>query len=257
MTKRRTNPGRVAVFQEAWVVAKESRWDLLQLWAGLLVVIGLLNLPLVPEYERGLLTGFLVMAGIALTLWFVWYGVGDLGRRLEGTWAEEWTAEELKKTSNVLEQIPNLRFERFDVDNIAITRDGIYILEVKRHRRLYPGVLERDLAQFAKDSRTVRNFLTRAFTTTSAPSQGFMTAVLVIWGRAGLDLLPTVQETATGDVIVLGGRYLRPWLESQRSGYFGTDYAHDLAQEIRQVAEKREEIHAPESRMIRWLARTK
>ncbi len=167
------------MFQEAWLVAKESRWDLLQLWAGLMVALVVVNLRYWPEYERGLLTGFLLMAGIAMTLWWVWYGSG-LGPRLEGTWAEQWTTEELKKTSNVLETIPNLRFERFDADNIVITRDGVYVLEVKRHRRFYPGVLEGDLSQFAKDSRTVRNFLARAITTTSAPAGEFITSVLVV-----------------------------------------------------------------------------
>lgn len=256
MTTTRTNPGRVAVFQEAWQVAKEFRGDLLRLWAGLLVALILVNLPAWPEYERGLVTGVLLMTGIALTLWLVWYASG-LGPRLEGTWAEEWTADELKKTSNVLATVPNLRFERFDADNIAITRDGVYVIEVKRHRRFYPGVLEADLAQFAKDSRTVRNFLTRAIKTTSAPPEEFINAVLVVWGKAGLDLLPTLQETATGDVIVVGGKHLRPWLEAQRSGYFGPDYAHGLAEELRHVAQQREELHAPDSRLIRWFARTK
>ncbi len=55
----------------------------------------------------------------------------------------------------------------------------------------------------------------------------------------------------------MGGKHLRPWLESQRSGYFGPDYAHDLAEELRQVAQQREELHAPDSRLIRWFARTK
>jgi hypothetical protein len=246
----------VAVFQEAWLVVKESRTDLLQLWAGLLIALVVVNLRYWPEYERGLLTGFLLTAGIAMTLWWVWYGSG-LGPRLEGTWAEDWTAEELKKTSNVLETIPNLRFERFDADNIVIARDGVYVLEIKRHRRFYPGVLEGDLAQFAKNSRTVRSFLVRAIKDTSAPLAEFITPVLVIWGKAGLDLLPTWQETATGDVVLVGGKHLRPWLESQRSGYFGPDYAHDLAEELRQVAQQREELHAPDSRLIRWFARTK
>lgn len=228
----------------------------MQLWAGLLVALVVVNLPAWPDYVRGLMTGFLLMAGIAMTLWFVWYGVGDLGPRLAGTWAEEWTATELKKTSNVLEQIPNLRFDRFDLDSIVIARDGIYLLEVKRHRRFYAGVLERDVSQFALDSRTARNCLTRAFTTTSAPSQAFITSVLVIWGKAGLDLLPTSQATATGDVVIVGGKHLRPWLESQRSGYFGPDYAHDLAEELRRIAEQREVLQALDSRAIRWLART-
>lgn len=244
------------MFQEAWSFAKECRADLLRLWLVLLGAVILVNLRLWPEYERGLMTGLLLMAGLAMTLWLVWYASG-LGPRLEGTWAEDWTADELKKASNVLETVRNVRFESFDVDNVAIARDGVYVIEVKRHRHFYAGVLEGDLAQFAKNSRTVRNFLARAVKTTSAPAEHAITPVLVVWGRAGLDILPTFQPTSTGDVVLVGGKHLRDWLEAQRGGYFGPDYAHDLAEELRHVARQREEHHAPDSRLIRWLARTR
>lgn len=257
VTRRRTNPGRVIVFQQAWVVTKESAPDLLQLWAGLLVAAALVNLPWWPAYVRGLMTGAILTAGVGLSLWLVWYGVSDLGPRLEGTWAEQWTADELKKAPSVLETIPNVRFERFDVDNVVITRDGVYLLEVKRHRRFYPGLLESDLAQFALDSRTARNFLSRSIRVPEAPRPELITSVLVVWGKAGVDLFPTELTSSTGDVIVVGGQHLRALLETRPTGYLGPDYARELAKAIRAIAVERELLNQPPSRVVRWLARTR
>jgi hypothetical protein len=190
---------------------------------------------------------------VAASLWFIWYANG-LGHRLEGTWAEQWTNEELAKAKTVLEVVPSLRFDRFDIDHIAIARHGVYLIETKRHRVLYPGTVERDIEQAASTSRTARNFLIKGVKT-SPPPKEMITSVLVYLGKAGRDLEPTEYETSRGTVTLIGGARLTQWLDSRGNGYVGVDYAHSLSKELTAVAETRELIHRPTSRVIRWMSR--
>ena len=84
MTPRRTNAGKVALYQEAGTVLRENRRELFQVWGVVLAVVVFVNLlPGVPEYLRGLGTGTLLTFSAAVTLWFVWYGNGLVSLTLE------------------------------------------------------------------------------------------------------------------------------------------------------------------------------
>lgn len=252
---RRTNPGRVALYGDAARVVRENRRELAQAWLVAIAAVLFCTLfPGIPGYLRGLLTGTMLTLTVAASLWFVWH-VNGLDARLEGTWAEEWTNEELAKASTVLEVVPSLRFDRFDVDHIAIARHGVYLVETKRHRMLYPGTIERDLEQAASTSRTARNFLLKGIKF-SPPPKEMIATLLVYWGRAGRDLEPSEYETTRGTVTLIGGMKLTQWLDGKGNGYVGPDYARSLADELTAIAETRESHQAPSSRMIRWFSRT-
>ena len=56
-------------------------------------------------------------------LWRMW-AVGGLTDRMQGTWAEDWTHEELRGSKAVLEVIPSLKFDRIE-DADAALRDFV------------------------------------------------------------------------------------------------------------------------------------
>jgi hypothetical protein len=82
-----------------------------------------------------------------------------------------------------------------------------------------------------------------------------ITSVLVYWGKAGRDREPNEYATSRGTVTLIGGMKLAEWLDSKGNGYLGPDYAHSLSEELTAVAETRELIHRPTSRVIRWMSR--
>jgi hypothetical protein len=252
---KRTNPGKVAVQAEAWKVVRESRGDLLKVWGAILAILLALNLVLaVPAYERGLITGILLTSTAAMTWWVVWYASG-LGPRLEGTWAEGFTAEQLGKVTSELHVVPNLRFDGYDVDHVALARHGVYVIETKLRRTIYDDAMRRDLHSAAVRARTVRLELTKDLKVLTAPTEGFVCPVLVVWGRPGRDMVPSLRTTDAGDVVLVGGPHLMEWLSAQGRGTIPRDQVEQMCTALEQVALVREAKQAPESRVARWLAR--
>lgn len=253
---RRTNPGKVALYEAAGEVLREERADLVKVWVAFALLIAFVNLPWFPLYERGLVTGVLATGLVCGTLWVIWYASG-LGHRLEGTWAEGFTAEELDKVTGAVRVIPNLRFDGFDVDHVVVARHGVYVIETKKHSKIYDQTMKNDLYQAASNGRSVRLDLTKAHKLIVSPPEGFFCNLLVIWGRAGRDILPTCRETPKGDVILVGGPHLADWLSQQGRGSMSTHDADSIADAILTIAEAREAKHAPDSRLMRYLARTR
>lgn len=253
---RRTNPGKVELYREAGEVLRENRADLLKIWVAIVVTVAILNLPIFPVYERGLVTGVLLTLTACLSLWLIWYASG-LGPRLEGTWAEGFTGEQLQEVTGEVQAIPNLRFDGFDIDHAVVARHGVYAIETKLHRKLYPTALERDAFQAASNGRSLRLYLTKSHRGVVPPPDEVFHSVLVIWGRAGVEMTPRQMATPKGVVTLLGGRHLAAWLSEQGRGPLTQDHVDALADALRTLAVTREVNHAPESRMLRWVARVR
>ena len=253
---RRTNPGKVELYREAGEVLRENRADLLKIWVAIVATVAVLNLPIFPVYERGLVTGVLLTFTACLSLWLIWYASG-LGPRLEGTWAEGFTAEQLQKVTGEVQAIPNLRFDGFDIDHAVVARHGVYAIETKLRRKLHPRALERDAFQAASNGRSLRLYLTKSHRGILPPPDAVFHSLLVIWGRAGVEMTPQQMETPKGTVTVLGGRHLAAWLSQQGRGPLAQDHVDALADALRMIAVTREENHAPDSWVLRWVARVR
>lgn len=250
----RTNPGRVELYKAAGVVLRENRTELLQVWAAVLLVVVVLNLPYFPRWIAGAATGVLLTFLVCMTYWSTWYASG-LGARLAGTWAEGFTAEELGKATASVCVVPNLRFDGFDIDHVVVARHGVYAIETKYHQNLFDSVLADDVRQAARAGRTLRLMLTKSKNPSLPDRPGLFTTVLVVWGKAGRSILPMNVDDPHGDVVVVGGSHLMAWLELQGRGSLPLPEVERVSSELEALAVSREAIHAPDSWLLRRLAR--
>jgi hypothetical protein len=256
MGMRRTNAGKVAVYEAAFEVVRENRRDLLKLWSVLLGLIVLMNLPWWSSSVSAFVSGALVALFACGTLWFVWYGSG-LGPRLEGTWAEEFTSEALHEATASVQAIPSLRFSGFDIDHAVVARHGVYAVETKMRRAYDPQTVTDDAYRIARSARTLRLYLTKTKKLLPRDSTDIFCPVLVLWGRASVDMLPMGVDTPLGLVVVVGGRHLAAWLSEQGRQGLTQDQVSEIAAVLEQLADRHESAHAPQSKAIRWLARVK
>jgi hypothetical protein len=255
MRRRRTNPGKVIVYREAATFLREKwRWFVAAWSIAIALWLLIWALPY-GSFAKGFHAGIVLMVAAGWTIWLLWY-VSGLLPRLEGTWAEEWTGEALDKSSVVLERIASLRFDRFDVDQLAITRSGVLAIESKMRRYLFEETVGRDVADAAQHSRTVRHQL-NTLPEAKQLGEGAVTAVLVYWGAGGREREPQTLSSSYGDVVVIGARHFDRWLSELGSGLVGPDYAKKLAREIESLATDRDRLQRPPGVVLRLLTRTR
>lgn len=253
--KKRTNPGRLGLYGEAWTFARQHWRVIVSGWvaAGILAAAALL-LPC-GEFAKGLLVGLLSATAIAWALAIVWVG-GDFMPRLKGVWAEEGIGEDLDGTGNVLARIPSLRLDRIDIDHVVITRSAVLAIEVKRHGRSDKKQLQRDVDVTARSARTLRHLL-KSRTVGRELGSVPAVAVLVNCGPTERNEPSTVVPTPLGAVQVVGGRNLRAWVEQQPPGPIGPDYAARLAEELEAMARIVDEQQADGPRVLRHVSRVR
>lgn len=251
--------GRLRAWREALQVARKNRRGLLLGGAVVGAVVLVVNVfPRTPAYERGLITGVLVVAYVWLAAWLVWVASG-LSPRLNGVWAESWTFDDLKHARAVYEVVPSLQFDRYDVDHVAVTAAGLLAIETKWHGWMDDAVLRRDIDQAARAARSLRLNLDHGrLPVAQGLTDGLVRAVLVVWGPGARKLADQQVETGAGSVHVLPGPKLASWLDGDelRRGPIGPDYAQALAGELTELARTREtqdkDAHSP---LLRYLAR--
>lgn len=253
--RRRSSPGKVIVYREAMAFARE-RWKWFAGgWLVALTGFGVIwALPYDP-FAKGVHVGILAMLALGWTLWLLWH-VSGLLPRLEGTWAEEWTGDELDRHPNVLQRIPNLRFAEYDIDQVAVTRSGILAVESKMRGYLTEHIVEADVVEAARRGRSLRHQL-RTLPEAKQLGADSVTAVLVYWGRGGRDLEPQSHRSTLGDVTVVGNRHLEQWLAGRGTGLVGPDYAERVAAELEALAQQRDAKHRPDGVLLRHLTRTR
>ena len=108
---KRFSAGGVQAWRAALAELRRHRRDLLfalPVFVGLLVAA---NLPWWPAYERGLLTGVLVVAALWTVVWIVWVTSG-LSLRLNGVWAEQAINERLAASPKVYGVVPSLKIDQ-------------------------------------------------------------------------------------------------------------------------------------------------
>jgi hypothetical protein len=245
--------GRALLWQEALAELKRARAELIPTALGVAaIVLGIAVFPRTPDLERGLLIGVLVTTFVALVAWRVWVSSG-LAYRLNGTWAEDATGEVLRESPGVQAVVPNLSYNGYDVDHVAITGAGVIAVETKWHSVCTPDRLDRDVQQAARIARSLRLELKR-----SSIPQDLFSAALVVWGPGARDLQSQRRATPLGPVDVIPGRDAETWFAGRRAGPVGADFAADLAREVRELAEQRGARQQPvDSLVVRWLARVK
>jgi hypothetical protein len=253
MRPRRVSGGRIQAWRSVLGDARRHRRHLASVGAAVAVGVVLVNVPLLPAYERGLLTGAVVGGGCWVVSWFVWVTQGHAAR-LNGLWAEDDTNNVLAKHRHVLAMVPSLKFPDWDVDAVAIAPAGVFAVETKwRGSTAHRGVLEAWAATAATDARTLRNFL--------APWPGLpgslVRPLLVVCGPAAKGLTEQVIAAPLGPVTVIPGRLLESWLNRHGTGPVGTDYARDLGAHLHRVAEQRDALNVDAGPVLRWLARTR
>ncbi len=253
MSRGRVHWGRLRVWEEALAEVKRARSLHLKALLAVTAAVVLVNVfPRVPAYERGLITGALIVAYAWLVSWGTWVSTG-LSTRLNGLWAEELTADMLDDTPGVHAVVPNLRYRDFDIDHVAICGAGVFAIETKWHGSLSHHTIARDANQAAKAARTLRLNLSR----TEIPESLFRGA-LVIWGPAARELQIRELDTGFGSVTLIPGPRAATWLAQLAPGPVGPDYATELAQELTELAISRDNA-SPRSanRVTGWLARVR
>ena len=252
MKQSRVSPGRVITWRLA-LAELRGIWPscVLPVLLTTALVVLLLVLP-VPRYEAGLISGILVTMLAGTILWRMW-AVGGLTDRMQGTWAEDWTHEELRGSKAVLEVIPSLKFDRIDVDHVAITPAGVWGIETKFHRaELTDRRLDDDAYQAARAARTLRHQMKGR----GMPSD-LVKPLLVLWGPGCRTRGACEVQTNLGSVSVVRGRDLDAWLKTARAGPVGTDYAEDLARDLTALAVSRDAANNDAGLLLRWLARAR
>lgn len=243
MTRGRISAGRLLAWRDALAEVRRYRWSLLLAGAAVAaVVVGVNVFPRTPAYERGLITGVLVVMYLWMAAWVVWVTSG-LSPRLNGVWAESWTYEDLRQARSVYEVVPNLQYDRYDVDHIAITPAGLLAVETKWHGWMDERALHRDADQAAQGARSLRlNLRAGSLPVAQRLTEGKVRVVLVVWGPAARDLTAQTIDTGRGSVLVLPGLALAGWLDDDAlcRGPIGPDYARDLARELEDLARLRE-----------------
>ena len=216
---------------------------------GLLAAIA--NLPPIPTYERGFITGALLV-GLAWAIsWAVWVTSG-LSLRLNGAWAEDATNEVLKEQPRVFAAIPSLKLEKGDIDAVAVTRSGVLAIETKWMLRPNVQRLDDFAYRAARDARTLRLLLRGQGLNDSA-----FVGVVAIWGPAAEGMKRHLRSTPIGDVWVTGGHELDSLIDELPSAHIGPDYARTLVDHVRMQAETRDAAQPGQTRLLRRLARVR
>lgn len=251
MGRRAVSGGKLILWREALAEARRQRRHLLTMVLPLIAVLVLVNVLPAQPYLKGMLTGAVAMTGVAAALVSVWVG-GGFWERLQGAWAEEWSGEALRKSAGCWHVTPSLKFDRFDIDHVAITARGVLAVESKWHRRSAEQALDAEARLIAGNARTLRHNLK-----TETGQELPVHPVLVLWGPGLDDLTRTEVTTNLGLVEVVPGPEFGAWLDAIDSGPMRRGNAKRVGQAIEDLAERREEVNVQAGPVLTWLARAR
>lgn len=249
---RRVSGGRLMLWRAAIARFNDIRGELL--WPAVVVAGGLVlvNLPWWPPYERGLMTGAVVVTALWILAWVVWVMSG-LGHRLNGVMAEDVTNEFLRKHQRTLASLPNYKLESVDIDNVLVTCAAVYAVEVK-WRGTQPS--RRRVRDDADRLQAAVDELRAQLDGTGIP-KSWIRGLLVLQGP-GARSIPTELLRLKGQerVRVVSGVDLPAWLDGQDRGMIGPDFAARLVEGLRR-SNTDLEAALDAGPVLRWLARTR
>lgn len=249
--QRRVSGARLVVWTAALKELRRHRRQVFSLALSLALVAAVLNLPVFPEYQRGLATGAIIVGLAWATTWMIWVPSG-LSLRLNGAWAEDATNELLKEHPRIFGVVPSMKFGKSDIDAVAVSRAGVLAVETKWMLRPDVARLNSFADQAMRGCRTLR---------LSLKGQGLrdesFVAVLAIWGPASEGLRSHARDTPLGQVWVTRGAELATVIDELAPRPIGPDFAHDLIQHLEHHALGRDAAQEQPSRLVRRLAQIK
>jgi hypothetical protein len=246
----------VIVWQAALDVVRRNALSLALLLVLAIGLVAIVNLPFWPVYERGLLTGIVIVTLLWAASWSVWVTSG-LAHRLNGVWAEEVTNEELKKHPNSLGLLANYKFDGWDIDSVLVTRSAVYAVECKwrgskRSDRDFHYELLRDAKRLQRNVVQFRDEMAGM----EVP-ESWIRGLLVVRGPAAHGLESRLMELPDGSQVrVVSGDGLAAWLESQSTGKIGPDFAGTLIAQLT-AANAVREAEVEVGPVMRWVARVR
>ena len=243
---------------EAWRAAlgelSASRRELLLALPLVVAVLVVMNLPWLPAYERGLLTGAFLVMILWILAWRVWVTSG-LSLRLNGVWAEQEIAHRLSASRSVYSIIPSFNLDRVDIDAVAITRASVLAVEVKWRLAEVDGDYLDDVAfDAALRCRTLRHHLK-----IEGLSPELVNPLVVICGPKGRRLEVQRRPVQAGSiewVDVMGSAALDEWLGRTTRGPIAPDFAERILNELEPIARHRDKL-GQDGWLLRRLARVR
>jgi hypothetical protein len=232
-----------------------ARW-LGALAAFVVLLVAFVNIGWWPVYERGLLTGVLIVMFLWMVSWGVWVTSG-LAHRLNGVWAEEVTNDELRKHRNSLGVLANFKFDGWDIDSVLVTRSAVYAVECKwRGSKRSDQDFHYELLRDAK--RLQRNVVQfRVEMAGLEVPESWIRGLLVVRGPAARGLENRLLTLPDGSQVrVVSREGLSTWLDAQSTGKIGPDFAANLISRLTVGnAERESEIQV--GPFMRWVARVR
>ncbi len=221
------------------------RTELVWVVVAVLVCLAVVNVPWPGTvYLRGLLTGVVVVSALWLVAWRVWV-VSGLGERLNGVWAEDWAASELRHHPRSLQVVRGLALTGRDVDAVLVTTCAVYVVEVKwRGRRPYARRLASDCDSLAEAQTFVRTQVVDL----GIPER-LVRRLLVVCGPGGRTMRRRMMGTELSRCRILPARELDSWLDEQTPGTIGPDIAEQVAERLVATAD---ELDAARGLGIGW-----
>lgn len=230
VTKKRSYAQR-ELRQRMRLFARNNLGPLLALLALYLAVVVASHLLGAHGYWAGFANGFTLAAMVASVGLMFLLHTGGLDQ-VAGSYGETRTAEELEKARKkgyVWGAVANIELEKGDVDSLVFAPGGVLALEVKwRTRSLDRRWLSKDLEQARRGAARTRSVLRSGDTVGEVHD---VTPVLVIWGKASLDVAPGGE--LVGGVHVVDGNELTSWLKRYDHGPLAQDNAERALNAVR------------------------
>jgi hypothetical protein len=223
---------------------------------GLVLVLAFIAVfPTSPLFRAGLV-GALIVAWLWVVT-FALFVVSGVSARLLGVWAEDAVEDDLRREQRrgrLFGVVRGVRFERFDIDVVAVAASGVLAVEVNRRSQSRNDTWKyAALDQARRSGRTLKRFLDSKGVGASVE----VFPVLVILGSAlePLDLPP--QGKLVGDVLVVSGLDTA-WIERYREGLVGPDHGSRIAAAVADFAAERDtyEWHRTRKRLRGRLGRS-
>jgi hypothetical protein len=254
--RQRVSGGSVELWRDALALAKTNRRELVTTSVCTLGVVVILSvLPGIPGYLRGLFTGVILVFLAWMVSWRIWVTSG-LSLRLNGTWAEQAIASDLRGSPHVLHLVRSFKLDHRDIDAIAITRQHVLVVEVKWSlNSSWARTVDGAAVQTARACRSLRHQVR-----VDGLSPDLFLPVVIYCGREAAHLEPTRHPVQVGpieSVVVMGATHLEGWLADQSGGHISQEFASIITENIETLAEIRESANVDSSWMIRRLARAK
>jgi hypothetical protein len=189
----------------------DQRWGLV---APAVVVMA--AVALIAVSGRSFVSGLVIGAALASLGWVTYLVLAIRSyNAFIGAKAERWTARMLKSAPDGWRCIPNVGFEKYDVDYVVLTADAVLAIEVKWRPYLSPkdqvSRHRADLEQAMFSQRKMHSFL-RSCHLADLP----VVPVLLLWGPGTPDM--SGGRAIEGTVHVLDGTEFKTWRDHYVTG---------------------------------------